>query len=804
MLSLLLIAPLLPLAPAPLLPMPQDYPFQPVPFHQVEVDGSFWAPRLATNREVTVRYDFQKCEETGRLANFAKAAGRIEGGFEGIIYNDSDVFKVIEGAAYTLAKHPDPELEAFLDALIADIAGAQEEDGYLYTGRSIDPENPAGGAGPERWAWIHRGSHELYNVGHMYEAAVAYYEATGKRSLLEVAIKSADLIDRSFGWDKRREVPGHQEIEIGLAKLYRVTGERRYLDLAKYFLDQRGRGEGRPNPEHLPAYQQDHLPVVEQTEAVGHAVRAAYMYSGMADVAALTGDEAYVEAIGRIWEDVAHRKLYLTGGIGARHAGEAFGDAYELPNAAAYNETCAAIANVLWNHRMFLLHGEAQYVDVLERTLYNGFLSGISLSGDRFFYPNPLARRGGGGERSPWFNCSCCPVNVVRFLPSIAGFVYATRGDSVYTNLYLGGAAELEFGGQRLRLVQRTDYPWQGAVELEVVPERPSRFDLRLRIPGWARGEATPGGLYRYEERGSGGWRLHVNGEEAAPALESGYAVVEREWSPGDTVRLELMMPVRRVVADPRVEADRGRVAVERGPLVYCAEAVDHDGEVMDLFLPEADADWRTAWRPELLGGVTVLQGQARRARRAEDGSVRTEPAELRLIPYYAWAHRGPGSMQVWLPQGVELSEIPAAPTAATTATVTTSHCFASDSAAAVNDGREPRSSGDHDLPRLTWWDHRGTEEWVQLDLAEPTTVSAVEVYWFDDTGVGSCRVPASWRLHYRRDGAWHPVETGSVHGTEKDRFNRVAFAPVETTALRATVQLQPGWSGGILELRVE
>jgi len=784
--------------------VPQDYPYRPVPFHQVRVDGPFWAPRLETNREVTVRYDFQKCEETGRLSNFAKAAGRIEGGFEGIIYNDSDVFKVIEGAAYTLAKHPDPELEAFLDALIADIAGAQTEDGYLYTGRNIDPENPASGAGPERWAWIHRGSHELYNVGHMYEAAVAYFEATGKRSLLEVAIKSADLVDRSFGWDKRRDVPGHQEIEIGLARLYRVTGEQRYLDLAKYFLDQRGRGEGRPNPEHLPAYQQDHLPVVEQTEAVGHAVRAAYMYSGMADVAALTGDRDYVEAIGRIWRDVTHRKLYLTGGIGARHAGEAFGDAYELPNAAAYNETCAAIANVMWNHRMFLLEGDAKYLDVLERTLYNGFLAGIALSGDRFFYPNPLAHRTGGGGRSPWFNCSCCPVNVVRFLPSIAGFAYATRARAVYLNLYLGGEAELQLGDDRVRLVQRTEYPWEGRVTVEVLPERPARVALKLRVPGWARGEATPGGLYRYADGGpAGGWRLLLDGEPVDGALDRGFVTVEREWQGGERLELELMMPVRRVLADERIEADRGRVAVERGPLVYCVEGVDHGGEVFDLYLADGGG-LRPEHRPALLGGVTVLRGEATAAVRDEGGAVHAEPRPLTMIPYYAWAHRELGPMQVWLPQSAALAEVAPAPTAATTARASASHCWQADSVAAINDGREPRSSSDHDLPRHTFWDHRGTEEWLQLDLAAPTTVSAVELYWFDDEGGGGCRVPASWRLSYRSGGEWRPVETGSVHGTEKDRFNRVAFAPVETDALRAVIQLREGYSGGVLEWKVE
>lgn len=785
---------------------PQDYPFQPVPFTRVEIDGVFWAPRLETNRSVTVRYDFQKCEETGRLANFAKAAGRIPGGFEGIIYNDSDVYKVIEGAAATLATHPDSELDAYLDALIADIAGAQTEDGYLYTGRNIDPEHPARGAGPERWAWIHRGSHELYNLGHLYEAAVAHYEATGKRTLLEVAIRSADLVERTFGWDRRREVPGHQEIEIGLARLYRATGERRYLELARYFLDQRGRFEGRAVPAAPNPYQQDHLPVLEQAEAVGHAVRAAYMYCGMADVAALTGDPTYVAAIDRLWDDVTARKLYLTGGIGARADGEAFGAAYELPNASAYNETCAAIANAMWNQRMFLLHGDARYADVLERVLYNGFLAGIALGGDRFFYPNPLASLGAGGGRSPWFDCSCCPVNVVRFVPSIAGYAYATRGRAIYANLYLGGAAEIALGDESVTLRQRTDYPWDGRVAFELGLARPARFALCLRVPGWARGEVAPGGLYRYSAGGpAGGWRVLVDGVEQAVELERGYAVLEREWHDGASVLLDLAMPVRRVLADERVEADRGRVAVERGPLVYCVEGVDHDGAVLDLVLPD-DAELRAQAAPALLGGVVTLVGEALRAVRAADGTPRTEPAALRMIPYYAWAHRELGEMQVWLPRELGGARPRPAPTLATTARASASHCWSADSVRAVNDGIEPASSGDDSIPRLTWWDHLGTEEWVQLDLAAPAAVRAVEVYWFDDTGSGACRVPASWQVLALRGAEWWPVSSAAAPtpAPARDRYDRREFAPVQAEALRVQVQLQPGWSGGVLEIRVE
>ncbi len=415
-----------------------DYPYQPVPLNQVVIREGFWLPRFETNRLVTVWADFRKSEETGRISNFARAGKLEEGPFRGIPFDDSDVFKIVEGAAYTLATHPDPKLDTYLDGLIAKMAAAQEPDGYLYTARTLGFTN--GMTGPTRWSNLAHG-HELYNVGHMYEAAVAHFAVTGKRALLDVARKNADLIDKTFGPapDQLKGVPGHQEIEIGLCKLYRATGETRYLDLAKFFIDMRGRSDLRGKV--FGPYCQDHIPVVQQTEAVGHAVRAGYLYTGMADVAALTGDRALIAAIDALWENVVSKKMHLTGGIGARRSGEAFGDNYELPNETAYLETCAAIANALWNQRMFLLHGDAKYIDVLERIIYNGFLSGISLSGDQFFYPNPLACDGrfrfnhGDLVRSPWFGCSCCPVNVVRFIPQIASFTYAQRDETVYVNL---------------------------------------------------------------------------------------------------------------------------------------------------------------------------------------------------------------------------------------------------------------------------------------------------------------------------------------------------------------------------------
>ena len=613
-----------------------DYPITPVPFTNVNIEDEFWAPRIETNRTVTIPYDFKKCEETGRINNFAKAGGLMEGEFEGIYFNDSDVFKVIEGASYSLAIHPDASLEKYIDDLIEKITAAQEDDGYLYSIRTINPEKVTQNSGKTRWSNLET-SHELYNVGHLYEAAVAHFRATGKRSLLNVAIKNADLIDSVFGPEKKHDVPGHQEIEIGLAKLYRVTGETKYLSLAKFFLDERGRAEGRSL---YGKYSQDHKPVVEQSRAVGHSVRAGYMYSGMADIAALTGDLEYVTAIDRIWGNLVSKQIYLTGGIGSRRGGEAFGDDYELPNKTAYNETCAAIANAMWNHRMFLLHGDAKYLDVLERVLYNGFLSGISMSGDRFFYPNPLASDG-AYQRSPWFDCSCCPVNVVRFVPSIPGLVYAFREKNVYINMFVGGSGEMNIKGNRVTLRQKTRYPWNGLVKISVHPKKEDEFVILIRIPGWAQKKPIPSDLYRYLNKNKNKIVLKVNGEKRELVLEKGFARIDRKWNEGDVVELDLPMPVQRVISHKNISDNLGKVALERGPVVYCAEFVDNNGAVNDLVISD-DMIFRFGYRRDLLNGVVVIRGKS------EDPGERS----ITAIPYYAWSHRGEGEMAVWLSRG--------------------------------------------------------------------------------------------------------------------------------------------------------
>ena len=668
-----------------------DYPIAPVPFTAVKLTHSFWTPRIETNRTVTIPAIFKKCEETGRIDNFAIAGGLLKGEYKGERYNDTDVYKTIEGASYSLMVRPDPELDRYLDGVIAKIAAAQEPDGYLYTPRTASPQKLQPGIGETRWAELAI-SHELYNAGHLYEAAAAHFLATGKRTLLDVALKNADLVARTFGRrpGQREGFPGHQEIELALVKLYRLTGKTDFLDLAKYFLDQRGRGltlRQYPPGNRFAIYNdatqiQAHKPVLEQDEAVGHAVRLTYMASGMADIAALTGDRDYFEAVRRLWENVVGKKMYLTGGIGSRHDRERFGESYELPNLTGYLETCASIGMAFWNHRMFLLTGEAAYIDVMERAMYNGVLSGVSLDGTLFFYPNPLESDGtykfnkGRAERAPWFGVACCPGNVSRFLPSVPGYVYATRGDALYVNLFIAGEAKIELGGKAINVKMDTRYPWDGGVKLTVVETAAGTFAMNIRIPGWARNEPVPTDLYRYTEGGDAKVSIRVNGKPVTLDMDKGYARVRRVWKKGDRVEIAFPMEARRVVAHPSVKDDEGFVAVERGPLVYCAEAPDNGGRALNLVLPDGAA-LRPETRPGLLGGIVALAAEAQaadpaavtRVREAEgkdaaaDDEEEAPPASRRrlaagaalrphplvLIPYYAWAHRGPAEMSVWL-----------------------------------------------------------------------------------------------------------------------------------------------------------
>lgn len=627
-----------------------DYPFQPVPFTAVRLTGGFWQARQEINRTVTVPFALQQCEDTGRLKNFDLAAETMRRRAAGeptfqntpptqFPFDDSDVYKAIEGASYVLSMQGDAGLERQLDGLIARIAAAQEPDGYLYTWRTMHPDAPAHKwIDPQRWLKDPELSHELYNIGHLYEAGVAHFQATGKRTLLDVCLRNADLVWRDFGDGKLRIAPGHQVIEMGLVKLYRVTGEGRYLEQAKIFLEARGPGDS--------SYNQRHQRVVDQTTAVGHAVRANYLYAGMADVAALTGDRRYVAAITKIWDDVVQKKMSVTGSVGSRAKDEAYGDDYELP-LDGYNETCAAIAFMMWNQRMFFLSGDAKYIDVLERTAFNGALSGVSLTGDRFFYTNPLAYDGrrknnsGHAGRAPWFGCACCPPNLMRTLAALTGYFYAVRDDSLYVNLYAQSEGEAKIAGTIVRLAQTTDYPWLGGVKLAVSPAVPTKFSLKLRIPGWARGQPVPSDLYRYEDTKQAAVRISVGGAnvDATPDA-SGYVSIAREWRAGDTVKVDFPLEVQTVHGNEKIVATRDQVAFERGPVVYCFEDVGQQVGAATVFGPLRDVPtWQQPGLPDGMGGVIQL------------GVKRGSGGWLLAIPYFAWNNRGLAPMTVWLPR---------------------------------------------------------------------------------------------------------------------------------------------------------
>lgn len=641
----------------------KDYAIQSVPFTQVSFTDQFWLPRIQTNRTVTIPASFERCESTGRVKNFIMAAQKQGKFCTRYPFDDTDIYKTIEGASFSLALYPDPILEAYIDSLITIIANAQEPDGYLYTSRTINPAVVHSWSGKERWEKERELSHELYNAGHLYEAAVAHFMATKKRNLLDIAVKNANLVCSVFGPGKRSVAPGHEVVEMGLVKLYRVTAKKEYLSTAKFFIEARGHYTGYDPKSNDPwkngAYWQDHLPVVQQEEAIGHAVRAGYLYAAMADVAALTGDDSLLRAVDKIWNNLVEKKLYVQGGAGAIGNGERYGNNYELPNATAYNETCAAIANVYWNHRMFLLHGDAKYMDLLEKILYNGLLSGIGLDGKSFFYTNAMQITNGFKHadielsRSGWFECSCCPTNLVRLIPSIPGYVYAQKDDNVFVNLFINGTAKFNVNKQPIQITQQNQYPWDGDLGFIIQTNTPNAFTLRIRIPGWAQ-QAMPSQLYWFANTSAASQiPIKVNGQPIEYVMENGYALIKRTWKKGDQVNLSLPMEIRKVKADTNLTDNIGKLALQRGPIVYCAEWADNNGKVANLLLPESSSLTAT-FKPDLLQGVTVLQGELPAVIIENGNSIFTRKQPFTAIPYYSWANRGQGEMTVWFPSTIK------------------------------------------------------------------------------------------------------------------------------------------------------
>jgi len=777
-----------------------------VPIRDVHVTDAFWAPRLKLWSMTTVNDVFDKFERDGAFRNFDRVAGITEGGHDGPPWYDGLVYETIRGASDFLISNPDKDLEARLDRYIQRIAAAAARDpsGYIMTFTQLDRPGQRWGLNGGNIVW----QHETYDAGALMEAAVHHFRATGKTSLLDVAVKFANHMCDVIGpAPKRRVIPGHSLAEEAFVELYELfrempslkarlivpVEEDRYLSLARYWIEDRGRDRPQGTGP-LGAYSQDHLPVLEQTAIEGHAVRATLFWTGVCAVARHARQQDFTTAAGPVWDNMVGKRLHITGGVGTHREQERFGADYDLPN-DAYLETCAAVGAGFFHRNMNLLLGHAKYIDELERALYNNVLNGVSLAGDRYYYENPLARA--GRPRWEWHGCPCCPPMFLKIMSAVPGYIYARDSEGVYVNLFIGSAVELEWRETKVTLTQTTGYPWEGRVSIAVDPATPAAFTVYVRVPGWAQGQENPFGLYR-SNLSPAPVEVKVNGESVRdPHMVRGYAAIQRLWKKGDTVTLDLPMQARRVYAHPQVKADRGRVVLASGPLVYCLEEIDNPRQTSYYLDP--DSELSIAYRPDLLGGMNIIHGEA--FRRQNEGAAGT--TRLMAIPFYGQDNRDPSSrIDVWI---AEKEELAAALGMTSGFAACCSHCFDRDTVGALNDSVEPSSSNDHSIPRHTWWDHKGGTEWVQYDFDKPRRVSSVAVYWWDDRPAGGgCAVPQSWCLLYSREGRWEPVKGDVRYGTEKDRFNETAFDAVETTSLRIEAELRQGCSGGILEWKVE
>jgi len=798
-----------------------DYPLRPVPFNEVEMTSDFWRPRLVTQRKTLVPFAFERTQPGVEHLQAARdfLAGKKVQDHRAHRFIDSDLYKVMEGAAYLLQLRGDPELEAKIDELADVIEGAQDSNGYLYPSHTTGVGQTRNMMGDSPYTFVVH-SHELYNVGHLYEAAIAYYQATGKKKLLDVAEKSAQHINRVFfvgdpeynGGKPIQQAPGHQELELALVKLHRVTGKPLYLDMARKFLEIRGisyvpEGEGVMSP----TYAQQHAPVTQQKEAVGHAVRATYLYSAMADVGTLTGESGYSEALDRIWGNITNTRMHITGGLGAVHGIEGFGPQYELPNADAFNETCAAVGNVLFNYRMFLLHKDARYLDVAEVALLNNVLAAVNLEGNRFFYVNPLEADGkhpfnhGTAGRAPWFGTACCPSNMARLLPQVPGMTYAHDDRDVYITFYAESHTEIMIDGVKIDLRQQTAYPNDGEVSLVVNPEQQKEFRLLLRIPTWAGERFCPGELYRYVDSTEEKVQLTVNGKVVPVQLNKGFVAIDRQWKAGDRVQLTLPMPVRINECHPAVRANQNRIALTRGPFVLCAEGLDNKGATQRFFF---------ANDPQVLDAVvsttTIDAGsflQVRTTAQAVTADKAVENAPLVLTPYYAWNNRGVSSMTVWFPRDPDLAVFDPhlLPKESLFAKLTASHTFADDTVNAIGDGKEPRYSSGKKVPRWTSRPQKGKPQWVEARFHANKNLRSVGVYWMQDRL--DVKFPAEWSIEVEQNGQWKPFE---LYVT--DRYDRRAnqynvvhpAAPIRCDAIRVQMTPRDDACVGILEMIVE
>ena len=788
----------------------------PVTFEKVKMEDHFWLPRQQRQKSTLVPFALKNTEPA--VENLRRVGDYLKTGTCDTLLNlpryvASDLFKVMEGVASLLAVERDARLEQHMDSLIDIIADAQCPDGYIYELHSVPRElvrNHESDAGTGRYQYVLH-SHELYDMGHMYEAAVAYFRATGKRKWLDVSEKNARHINRVFfegdpaynGGKPVMQAPGHEEIELALIKLSQATGNSLYAQMAKRFLDIRGVTFKDQN------YAQQHQPVREQREAVGHAVRAMYLYSGMADVVAELGDTTLRPALEAIWHDVMDKKIHINGGLGSVPGIEGFGPAYMLPNRNTYDETCAAVGNVFFNYRMFLASGNGKYVDAAEVSLYNNVLAGVNLEGNKFFYVNVLEADGhkpfnhGRAGRSPWFGTACCPSNMARLIPQVSGMVYSHSGDDIYCGLYAGCQTEIQLRSGRVGLTQQTEYPFDGKITISVSPDREGLpFTLRLRIPTWCGTQFIPGKLYTYADKHPSQVTLRLNGKPLKVTAENGYVPLRREWKTGDRVELDLQVKTRYSVADARVEDDRDRVCITRGPLVFCAEEPDNTYPAYDYIMKRIGSEGLLSrFSSGIMEGIPMLTLRAQAL--GEDRPVRTQ---VNLIPYYAWNNRGDNkTMNVWFARSAKTLMEGSVHTVGNIKNVSATHTFSNDEVTAVADGKEPSSSADTSIPRWTSWPQKGQSQQLTVELRKLQSVESVSVYWYDDRG--GVQIPVSWSLEYRQDGSWKPWQlyTTDRYNCFADQYNMVhPAAPVKTDAIRVTMQPRQDSTVGILELLVE
>lgn len=786
----------------------------PVPLQQVTIEDEFWSPKLKTWQEVTIRDAWTKFDNDrgGAINNFDRVRDGKTGNHAGPEWYDGLIYEMIRASADFLVVHPDPELKQRVDGYISRIAAAADKDpqGYIQTWTLLM-------APGHRWG-LNGGDdvrqHELYNAGALIEAGVHWYRATGETDLLKVAIRMANNMASLMGPSpKTNQVPGHPLAEEALVNLYKLlveqpqlkaqlnvpVDEKSYLQLVEFWLDNRGNHQGRSI--NWGAYAQDDMPVSRQQEMEGHAVRDALLCAGLVAAGSVSGREDYLTTASRLWENMASRKTYITGGLGSVGHYEGFGPNYVLPNKDAYAETCAAVGGGFFDLNMALAFADARYSDMLERELFNGALVGVSLKGDSYFYDNPL-EAGPNHQRWAWHDCPCCPPMFLKLMGALPSYIYAQEPGAIYVNQFIGSRASLTVNNSKVTLKQTGHYPWEGDIKIGLTPEKETSFELFIRIPEWCQGTASPDDLYQIVGRpNSGAATIQINGHSVGKLnLTRGFARLQRNWQAGDVVEIHFDMPVRQVLANPKVEDDRGLVALMRGPIVYCAESLDNPEGIRNIIVGPKTS-FKRNFKPDFLGGVMVLQANVP-SYTGRGEKISAETATLTAVPYYASANRGPSSVRVWLPATKD-TMTPA--TLAGQSRASASYCWHLDSVDALNDGFAPAKSSDNTHARFSWWDHKGTSEWVELDFPKRTSVSKVSIFWFDDRAVhGGCAVPENWSLLYKDGETWKPVERPSDYGLATDQFNETTFVPVKTDALRVRVQLRPEWSGGIYEWSVE